>query len=428
MQARRHAPSVRQHAKLVREEASLTLEPLLDRWRDNPHPAWRAEIVGQVARPRMPATKDAFQTWWMDNATTDDPELIGCLAATLCTKLPGDPKDRGFDEAFVLRRHAALLERIAALRALPRDPRIADALLDAFGRNHLSTCAPQGIAALYGPLLKGLEATEDLVVAEALHALAVSPPWSPHSTRSWCQAESRAVAGRMKPRPWTPVPGLVATTAPHAEGLLNQLRDAPADQGLRAVYADALSAEEDPRGQFISLQLAGADGEADKLLRKHRKQWLGDLLSRTLVNVEFVDGFLHSADLADNTNASAADWQRAAVDPRLATLRRLRRGRQGNQVHHLMFLDSPACRALEDVAIRTRHELAAVLNGPLAERLTHLEGSFGLRATEWSALRDRCPNLKQLSLKTTEKRRASDERALARSGLAPRLTKVVWTT
>lgn len=67
--------------------------------------------------------------------------------------------------------------------------------------------------------------------------------------------------------------------------LLEQVLADPADDALRAVWADALQERGDPRGEAIALQLAAAGGPLDRaqdkrarsLLAKHAKSWLGPL-------------------------------------------------------------------------------------------------------------------------------------------------------
>lgn len=83
--------------------------------------------------------------------------------------------------------------------------------------------------------------------------------------------------------------------------LLAEIYAAPEDDAPRAVYADWLSEQNDPRGEFILLQLANARGGASEvaqkreraLLKKHGKAWLGQL-DRVLEKDgrEFRRGFL----------------------------------------------------------------------------------------------------------------------------------------
>ncbi|MFT3706999.1 MAG: TIGR02996 domain-containing protein [Archangium sp.] len=78
--------------------------------------------------------------------------------------------------------------------------------------------------------------------------------------------------------------------------------DSPGDDGARAVLADALQHAGDPRGEFITLQLAIADGRADaaaekranQLLKQHIDTWSGSLPTVQLATREFRRGFLSS--------------------------------------------------------------------------------------------------------------------------------------
>ena len=68
----------------------------------------------------------------------------------------------------------------------------------------------------------------------------------------------------------------------------------PDDDAPRAVLADALLEREDPRGELIALQLRPELGEAETkrvaaLLRKHEKQWLGELHRITKLRVQRLD-------------------------------------------------------------------------------------------------------------------------------------------
>jgi len=96
--------------------------------------------------------------------------------------------------------------------------------------------------------------------------------------------------------------GYIETTAGSAEGAMSASRKAlekaifanPDDLGAHAAYADWLIEQGDPRGEFIQVQLALEDPkkpakerkELQKrekaLLKKHEREWLGDLASHLL--------------------------------------------------------------------------------------------------------------------------------------------------
>ena len=113
-------------------------------------------------------------------------------------------------------------------------------------------------------------------------------------------------------------------TASTDAALLAAIYAAPADDGPRLVYADALMERGDPRGEVIALQCGNRDhARADKLLARHRAKWLGPLApaidaTRALA---FERGFPALATVAD-TAPPALDQH-----PAWATLRRVELGR-----------------------------------------------------------------------------------------------------
>jgi uncharacterized protein (TIGR02996 family) len=79
------------------------------------------------------------------------------------------------------------------------------------------------------------------------------------------------------------------------EDLLARIYERPEDDAPRAVYADWLLERDNPRGEFISLQLRAAKDEAAAkreaaLLKKHHKAWLGPL-DPVVRDVKFRRGF-----------------------------------------------------------------------------------------------------------------------------------------
>lgn len=86
------------------------------------------------------------------------------------------------------------------------------------------------------------------------------------------------------------------------DALLEAIYASPDDDGPRAVLADHLIQQGDPRGTFIALQLSRARGggwpskQERRLLHRHARRWcgaLGPLLSRR--GMRFERGFLHTA-------------------------------------------------------------------------------------------------------------------------------------
>lgn len=73
--------------------------------------------------------------------------------------------------------------------------------------------------------------------------------------------------------------------------LLERVLQHPDDDAAREVYADFLSEQGDPRGEFIALQLHGEAEKADSLLAQHVTQWVPHLPSERFV-VHFERGFV----------------------------------------------------------------------------------------------------------------------------------------
>lgn len=90
------------------------------------------------------------------------------------------------------------------------------------------------------------------------------------------------------------------------ESLLAEVYARPHDDAPRMVLADFLLERGDPYGEFITLQLArGRHGEASPreqaLLKRHGKEWLGNLatvlrFNKSYSDTEFTRGFLAVAD------------------------------------------------------------------------------------------------------------------------------------
>lgn len=103
--------------------------------------------------------------------------------------------------------------------------------------------------------------------------------------------------------------------------LLAAVHASPADDAPRRVFADFLQERGDPRGEFITLQLADdADSKkrAEKLLKTHGKNWLDGL---TIVKTpRFERGFLSSAKVTFKTQREAEQF---GALPAWATVERL---------------------------------------------------------------------------------------------------------
>jgi uncharacterized protein (TIGR02996 family) len=93
-----------------------------------------------------------------------------------------------------------------------------------------------------------------------------------------------------------------------SEELLAAIRAAPDDDNPRLVYADWLTQQDDPRGEFIAVQCALASGEDERRLkwrdeelrRVHASRWIGMTCTATLVRgfVDVVTVESHEVSLA----------------------------------------------------------------------------------------------------------------------------------
>lgn len=98
----------------------------------------------------------------------------------------------------------------------------------------------------------------------------------------------------------------------NTDALLAQIHAAPSDRELRSIYADALQAAGDPRGDFIALQLAKVDAtRASALLDAHWRDWLGPIATCTSRSgIDFRDGFLAGVLIAAPPALTRLDWHR----------------------------------------------------------------------------------------------------------------------
>lgn len=200
--------------------------------------------------------------------------------------------------------------------------------------------------------------------------------------------------------------------------LLEAIRRDPGDDAARAVYADWLSEHGDPRGEFITLQLARTRGTPTAkaarreaaLLRKHVRRWIG-----TLAQVAQVAG---GVSLGSEPSAGRARFDRGflvecslhgtppvllaiAGHPDLATVERLVLGGSEDVVRAI--LDHDVMRAL--VAVTVGEHVEAVLASQVATRLESLAmGSRGRQGFDAinATLPDRAPRLRAVRMSLHE--------------------------
>jgi uncharacterized protein (TIGR02996 family) len=121
----------------------------------------------------------------------------------------------------------------------------------------------------------------------------------------------------------------VPVAPPVVESLLAPVWAAPRDAALKQVVADLLLERGDPRGEFISLQLAKASPKRQKLLlNRHGLGWLGSLADVVNLREEppvFEQGFAAEVTVR---GVKPAQFLLAADALEWATVRRVRSGLQ----------------------------------------------------------------------------------------------------
>jgi len=176
-----------------------------------------------------------------------------------------------------------------------------------------------------------------------------------------------ATAGHVEAPRGLPVLRELPPATPESAALWRDVHAAPDDDGALAVLADVLQLAGDPRGELISLQLAGdLDDEPACAARRNAliascgPAWLGRLASVTSV-AGFERGVLRQLTLSSERLADHASWEALLADPVLATVTDLLRDRVDDQVY-ARFAASPAMRSLARVeAYESVDPLAAVI-------------------------------------------------------------------
>lgn len=220
----------------------------------------------------------------------------------------------------------------------------------------------------------------------------------------------------------------------NADDLLLKLCAAPDDDALRLVLADALLEADDPRGQFITLQMLAEKDEAtaeqhqlaNLMLKKRRSTWLGSLEPWVdAMTALFSKGFVSRCTLRPAAVEEAA-WR---AEPTLALLEELR----VPEVPGSVLLDLlRAVPQLRGVGLASSKALPLVLNAAHPWPFRQL----GLAGTASSVLGDldrvaqsrALPSLGRLSLRLTRFGRSAMvdlSRGLTGHRLAPKLTHLL---
>lgn len=304
----------------------VPLDDLLAQWRTARHPSTSELIqhIGdqlQVELPRLPAKKtDAAKT--LLAFVKSEPSVL--LSARLRQL-----------EAFARTTTASLAWPLfEALARLPPDPRIATLatrllvgdvdvpLTSKLTRRLLDCVETHGDDSHYRALELGfsLNLLEDGLAARTVRMLQRGLAQRPVGAEV-----SKAERKRLLETKWE-----VPTALPPAtESLYAPIWASPGDHALRQVLADRLLEQGDPRGEFISLQLAGASPKRQRaLLKAHGRQWLGALAEVVDLKEQpplFEQGFVTEVSVRA---VKAAQFLLASDAPEWGTVRRVRRGLQ----------------------------------------------------------------------------------------------------
>jgi uncharacterized protein (TIGR02996 family) len=321
------------------------LAALLDAW-GAARSARIAELIDRLdrrvrrERPAISGTSQAARhASWIERAHGDDPADIGPLLDLLSDGYP-----------------ARARERISLLVGRAPDPRISAALVALIAQPpDVAWVRPASIA-LWDVLFGALDQHRDARSARALEAMAwleheraPSPFTVPrvrnrveklaweyrarNNTEPELAAADRVACDELAP--------LIGEEAGHGAQLLAAVYADPSDRNARSVYADWLIAQNDPRGEFIALQLARGHDDPPtlrerQLLDAHGKVWLG-ALAATVGHREFRGGFLFRLTLDT----------RAPIDPMFATVVDLQSSL--DTAVDVAYVADPVFRALRNV-------------------------------------------------------------------------------
>lgn len=279
----------------------------------------------------------------------------------------------------------ALSTRIEALAMFGHDPRIARGLVRFL---KLAPFAVTGAAAVatYGPAFDLVEEIGDVRVLPALEAL-------PESTaRDRVVQSLRAIV--VPPLPNEKEVAALATDLGYsvaaevvdvAELLALVVRDFD-DDTPRVVLADRWLEAGDPRGEFVSLQLRAAQGEASNaelermasLQAQGESEWLGELVLLTRER-RFFRGFLDEFELAGDGTLPSERWLEVLRDARLGTVRAVRCG-EATPALYRRILEAPALVNLEEIEVATPATVKDLVQGSLRlAKLRRVELTMALR-------------------------------------------------
>ncbi len=315
-----------------------------------------AAVLAEAKPVPSPATAEDFHDRWFKQLL--DPAGRGRAAAQLFAQLPGDNDGECAD---------ALASRMRSLYRVGPDPRAGHEIAKAFAAEDgllgyiaarraaeqvLLECRDDRMRAVLSAVV-----TDDELRAQVIRRVLDAPALGRKPRRR----ELDRFATALSPR-----------TAAVAEvgALLAEVYAHPADDAPRAVLADALQAQGDPRGEFIALQLASAlqradigdaarDKRIDQLVQACGLEWLDELQAITY-RAQFQRGFVTRLELAKSYAEISPGLHTV---PALATVEELIPGEARGDAY-ASLLTSPAMKVLRRIQIYDGPSLAALPKAP----------------------------------------------------------------
>lgn len=288
---------------------------LLSAWKREPSDALATAIELVSSRLKVPPvlrgkTKEAL-TAWTARATAAKPQDRPALLAAFAD---ASSSDAG--------------KRLALLKTWMPDPRVDAAIVELLERVPYRATSTRPFWISLFELASSMTSHRAIRRLDGLAADGVAA-----TMKSWLETKLQTLRDELSHITSSPEPPevteILAMLGPkklsigstNLEALLGAIYDAPDDDAPRLVLADALLERNDPRGEFISLQLRPSDRETKarerELLQLHGKQWLGELAPIVLADYVFARGFLAECRI-DNRHVDRV--QKLAGNPAWATV------------------------------------------------------------------------------------------------------------
>lgn len=351
-----------------REAWDEALDLLIRAWREVRDPQL-AELVGRVSS-LLPVARGGekprdLHERWLREAEDASAAKRGELLATLLDAT-GSPQ---------------VSERLKAMRGWPDDPRVVDRAFELLSSSPFRRGVTEDGLEFQGRVVALVRQIEDprsySRAQELLARTANAEPWHPEA------AVRRELApfvvelagfrtGELSPELLEPMKARVeraharrSAEAGRGDELLAAILASPAEDTLRAVYADWLSERGDPRGELINLQLhrkGKPSARERELVSLHGKQWLGPLAAAVLKEGQrWERGFLAACVFGPKTKAAFAA---ADGHPSFATVEELELRTWNRKGDAHWFLMQPVFRSLHTVrGLREEAVLEALNEG-----------------------------------------------------------------